>query len=130
MKHRIFRNAMLLSFLFMLLVSVSCGSNKSLEIEKEKIQYKEKIQKTLGRLERKLTAMRAELEEMEGSDTATIETELMADGSLSQFENMEDQLHQKLGEMENVADSEWNNLKVQIDQLLSEYEQKIGKSVE
>jgi hypothetical protein len=127
MKHTIMRSALLFSFLFMLLASVSCGSNKSLEIEKEKIQYKEKVQKTLDRLERKLTTMRAESEE---SDTTTVENELATDDSLSQFETMEDQLNQKLGEMENVADSDWNNLKAQIDQLLAEYEQKIDESIE
>lgn len=106
----------------------NCSNQKSLQFEKEKIQYRIQVDSTLSKIDRKLAGLRAKYEspeEMKPDEIEEFATPEIKVDSVQQviirLEQIQENLNQKLGELEYVKEDQWTGLKKEIDLLLNEY---------
>lgn len=129
-------SALMMMFLFLL---IQCGGDRTIELEEEKVLYRNRIDSTLDKIERKLAALQTRYSPAdtitEKMDTAAvdelaepqIDVEPMQRATMN-LENLEDELNRKLAEIDHVTDEEWQQLKAEIDQLIAKYDRIVKES--
>lgn len=132
-KHIIY-TVLTVAFLFVLF---RCGGDQTIKVKEEKIQYKNRIDSTLEKINRKLASMEAQYSPedslAERLDTAAgdelhnpaMDVEPMETTRMD-LENLSDELNRKRAQIDLTPDEEWQQLKTEIDQLIARYDHVTG----
>ncbi len=107
---------------FILSVGLSCQSDEKMVLfEKERIEYMEKVQSAVDRLDMKIAELRrlAEQNEMGNKDLQEVITDL---------ELLEERFNRKLGELDEVTLGDWKRTRSEIDQMMIEMGERLKQA--
>ncbi len=117
---KIFPEIILTIILVLLFVPV-CKNDMSIKMEKEKIKYKTDAENTLENLDRKLVALRQDIQTLQEKEKAAVSEQIQS------LEDVEDKLNRKYAEIDDVSNEEWPEVKAELDQLINKSEELIRK---
>lgn len=114
----------------------NCSKENTIQFEKEKFKYQNQMDSVIANLDRKIAELETgydrteEIKEKEEDIQELAEPEIAVDSLeqiVTQMEQLKENLNKKLGELEYATRDKWSQLKSEIDLLLKEYNQLVGK---
>jgi predicted Holliday junction resolvase-like endonuclease len=130
------KSSILIIIIGLIVLNLSnCSKETTIQFEKEKFKYQNRMDSVVTNLDRKIAEFEARNEETQKIAEEEENRELAEPKSatdsleqiITQMEQLKENLNKKLGELEYSTKDNWSQLKSEIDLLLKEYNQSVDK---
>ncbi|MFZ0391526.1 MAG: hypothetical protein WAN36_13790 [Calditrichia bacterium] len=107
--------------LFLMFLFAACNGDREPEdMQANRTAYQKNVQAKIDSLNLKVAKLCADYRDKEDYEQEVYEQHII------EFEGMRDTLQQKLTQLENSTEQEWNEMKQDVDEYLQVYERKVA----